>query len=189
VGHIGHRLLQHVWSPSMPPGQKPRDEKVIQTIQAIKDCGWRSTNQFVEVFYGSTVAAQSLRYQPGSEYSPERIMSAWMKNVPSGDARQVLNLAITRKAAEIMVKESTRAYHNDFLRLSASELTADFVGTDFGLEKIKKIYSTFLPCLTLLLSTLLMAQNDYEKKKGVEKIGKEVMAAKACFPSPPPIPC
>ena len=109
VGHIGptkHMLLQHVSSP-MLPGQKPRDEKVIQTIQAIKNCGWRSTNQFVEVFYSSTVAAQSLRYQLGSEYSPERIMSAWMKNVPSEDARQVLNLAITRKAAEIMVKEST----------------------------------------------------------------------------------
>ena len=99
----------------------------------------------------------------------------------------MLNLAITRKAAEIMVKESTRAYRNDFLRLSASGLTADFVDTDFGLEKIKNIYSTFLPCLTLLLSTLLMAQNDYEKKKGVEKIGKEVMAAKASLPSPSPI--
>ena len=32
----------------MPPGQKPRDEKVVQTIQAIKDCGWRSTNQFFD---------------------------------------------------------------------------------------------------------------------------------------------
>jgi len=116
-------------------------------------------------------------------------MTAWMKNVPSGDAREVLNLAITRKAAEIMVKESTRAYHDDFLHLSASGLTADFVGTDFGLEKIKNIYSTLLPCLTLLLSTLLTAQNDYEKKKGVEKIGKEVMAAKVCFLSHPLILC
>ena len=173
----------------MPPGQKSRDEKVIQTIQAIKNCGWRSTNQFVEAFYSSTEAAQSLRYQQGSEYGPERIMTAWMKNVPSGDTKQVLNLAITRKAAEIMVKESTRACHDDFLRLSASGLTADFVGTDFGLEKIKNIYSTLMPCLTLLLSTLLKAQNDYEKKKGVEKIGKDVMAAKVRFPSLPSILC
>ena len=114
----------------------PRDERVVQTIQAIKDCGWRSTNQFVEAFYSSTEAAQSLRYQEGSDYGPEQIMTAWMKNVPSADAKQALNLAITRKAAEVMVKESTRAYHNDFLRLSASGLTADIVGTDFGLEKI-----------------------------------------------------
>src|ERR1700761_2725835 len=103
AGHIGP--TNHISFFLMPPGQKSRDEKVIQTIQAIKNCGWRSTNQFVEVFYNSTEAAQSLRYQQGSEYGPERIMTAWMKNVPSGDARQVLNLAITRKAAEIMVKE------------------------------------------------------------------------------------
>ena len=77
----------------------------------------------------------------------------------------------------------------DFEGLSASGLTADFVGTDFGLEKIRNIYSTLLPCLTLLLSTLLKVQNDYEKKKGVEKIRKEVMAAKVCFLTAPPIPC
>ena len=159
----------------------PRDKKIIKTVQSIKDCGWRSTNHFIEAFYSSTEASQSLRYQQGSEYGPERIMTTWMENVPSGDARQALNLAITRKAAEIMVKESTKAYHHNFLRLSASGLTADFVDTDFGLEKIKRIYSTFLPCLTLLLSTLLMAQNDYEKKKGVEKIGKQVMAPKVHF--------
>ena len=50
----------------------------------------------------------------------------------------------------------------------------------FGLQKIKKIYNTLLPCLTLLLSTLLTAQNDYERKNGTEKIGKHDMATKVC---------
>jgi len=36
---------------SMPPGQKSRGEKVVQTIEYIKKCCWRSTSQFVEVFY------------------------------------------------------------------------------------------------------------------------------------------
>ena len=109
----------------MAPGQKPRDQKIAETLQAIKDCGWRSTNQFIEAFYassGASTLSQSLRYQPDSTYGPERIMTAWMANVPSGDAKHHLNLSITRKAAEIMVQESTKAYHNNGLRLSTSGL-------------------------------------------------------------------
>jgi len=45
----------------MPPGQQPRDEKISKTVKAIKKCGWRTTNEFVEGFYGSSEAAQSLR--------------------------------------------------------------------------------------------------------------------------------
>jgi hypothetical protein len=36
----------------MAPGQKPRDQKIAETLEAIKGCGWRSTNQFIEAFYG-----------------------------------------------------------------------------------------------------------------------------------------
>jgi len=61
----------------MAPGQKPRDQKIVETLGAIKSCGWRSTNQFIEAFYASGEATQSLRYQPDSTYGPERIMTAW----------------------------------------------------------------------------------------------------------------
>lgn len=169
----------------MAPGQKPRDQKIAETLQAIKDCGWRSTNQFIEAFYASSGAStQSLRYQPDSTYGPERIMTAWMANVPSGDAKHHLNLSITRKAAEIMVQESTKAYHNNGLRLSTSGLSAELISSDLGLEKIRTTYNTLLPCLTLLLSTLLTAQNDYERKNAIEKKGKHDMAAKVCTPLP-----
>jgi hypothetical protein len=58
----------------MAPGQKHRDQKIIEVI---KLCGWRSTNQFIQAFYASSEATQSLRYQPDSAYGPERIMTAW----------------------------------------------------------------------------------------------------------------
>jgi hypothetical protein len=49
------------------------------------------------------------------------------------------------------------------------------------LKQIQDLCCTLLPCLTLLLSTLLKASNDYELKKGVEKRGKDDMAAKTCI--------
>jgi hypothetical protein len=68
----------------MPPGQQPQDPKISNTLKAIKKCGWRTTNEFVEGFYGSSnEAAQSFCYQPGSSYGPERILTTWMSNFPS----------------------------------------------------------------------------------------------------------
>ena len=162
----------------------PRHQKIANTVNAIKECGWRSTNEFIEGFYGSSDAAQSLRYQPGSGYGPERVLALWMSNVPSGDAKNKLYLTITQKAAEIMIQESTKAYHDNGLRLAASSsgFNAELVDSKLGLEKIKKTYDSLLPCLTLLLSMLLTAQNDYERKKGAEKIGKYDMAAKVHIP-------
>ena len=57
-----------------------------QLIDSIKSpLARRSTNQFIEIFYSIAEAAQSLRYQQGSQvdYGAERIMTAWMKNVQS----------------------------------------------------------------------------------------------------------
>ena len=84
----------------------PRNQRILKTVDAIKKCGWRSTNEFVEGFYGSSEAAQSLRYQLGSIYSPECMLTSWMSNVPSGEAKKKLYLSITHKAGEIMVHES-----------------------------------------------------------------------------------
>jgi len=85
-----------------------------------------------------------------------------------------------RKPQKLWFKtqESTKAYHDNGLCLAASGLNANLVNSNFGLENIKKTYDTLLPCLIFLLSTLLTAQNDYERKKGAEKIGKHDMAVK-----------
>jgi hypothetical protein len=69
----------------MPHGQLPRDRKISKTVNAIKNCGWRTTNEFVEGFYGSREAVQSLHYQPGSIYE-RAILTSWMSNVPSGES-------------------------------------------------------------------------------------------------------
>ena len=59
----------------------PRNQKIAKTVNAIKECGWHSTNEFIEGFYGSSDAAQSLCNQPGSGYGPERVLALWMSNV------------------------------------------------------------------------------------------------------------
>lgn len=43
-----------------------------------------------------------------------------MSNVSSGNAKEKLYLTITQKAVEIMIQESTKAYHDNGLRLVAS---------------------------------------------------------------------
>ena len=171
IGHIGPPIA--ILFP-MAPGQHHR-QKISKTVNAIKNCGWRTTNEFIKGFYDSSEAVQSLCYQSGSSYGPERILTSWMSNVPSGNAKEKLYLSITQKAAEIMVQESTMVYHDKGLCLAASSsgFNAELVDSKCGLEKIKKTYDTLLPCLTLLLSMLLTAQNDYERKKGTEKIGKD----------------
>jgi hypothetical protein len=62
MGHIGLPILRltpfHLWLLD--------NKKIKKTVDAIKKCGWRTTNEFVEGFYGSSEAVQSLRYQPGS---------------------------------------------------------------------------------------------------------------------------
>lgn len=65
----------------------------------------------------------TLRYQPET-----------IDQKPSQVARDELNMTITRKAAEIMVKESTRAYHDPSLRLSLTGLDIPYLTTDFGLK-------------------------------------------------------
>ena len=65
----------------MAPGQKPRDQKIVETLEAIKLCGLRSTNQFIQAFYASSEATQSLRYQSDSAYGPERIMTLCFKSL------------------------------------------------------------------------------------------------------------
>ena len=86
-----------------------------------------------------------------------------------------------------MVHESTKAYHDNGLRLAASSssFNAELINSEFGLAKLKKTYDSHLPCLTLLLSMLLTSQNDYERKNETEKIGKHDMAAKVHFPALP----
>ena len=117
----------------MPPGQQSREDKFSKAVKAIKSCGWRTTNEFVESFYSSPQAVQSLCYQPKTDYAPECILTAWMSRVPSDDAEKHLHLAITQKAADIMVLESTRACHDPDLCLSASGLNAEHI-SEFGIR-------------------------------------------------------
>ena len=168
-----------------PPTREEQHQKKLQDASAyLKKAGWRSTNDYILDHYNTpSFASQSLRLQPRStSYAPDDIMAAWLANVPPGSKKE-LHLSITRHSAQIMVNESTAAYHNKELCLSSSGLNIPYLTTDFGLKKIQNIYSQLLPCLSVLLIILLTAPNDYEKRKGAGKIGKDANAARVsqCF--------
>lgn len=162
----------------MPPGQQPKSTKLKKTTAVIKKLGWRSTNDFIQAFYCFPLAAQALHYQPGSTFGPANVLSSWKAYAPSEESRNEINQAITCAAADIMIQESTRAYHNSSLQISSSGLNIPYLTTEFGLQQIRKTYNSLLPCLTLLLTLLLSAENDYERKIGREKTGKAEMVPK-----------
>jgi hypothetical protein len=121
----------------MPPGQLSWTKKLHTSINALKNHGWRSTNEFVEAFYADAdLSAQSLWFTSIWFYAPEGIITAWMKQVPSGKSKTELNMAITRKATEIMISESTKAYHHPDLRISSSNPDIVFLMTGFRLQKL-----------------------------------------------------
>ena len=163
-----------------PTREEVHKRKLDSAATYLKNAGWRSINDFILDHYNfPSSATQSLRLQSRfATYAPDSIMAAWLANVPSGPSQRELHLSITRHAAQIMVNESTAAYHNKKLSLSSSGLDIPYLTTDFGLKQIQDIYSELLPCLSVLLITLLTAPNDYEKRKGSGKIGKEIMAAR-----------
>lgn len=162
-----------------PRREEVHKKKLDKAATYLKNTGWRSTNEFILDHYNSPVfTTQSLRFQSSSIYAPDAIMAAWLANVPPGPSQKELNLSITRHAAQIMVNESTAAYHNKKLCLSSSGVNIPYLTTDFGLKQIQDIYSELLPCLSVLLIMLLTAQNDYEKRKGSGKVGKDINAAR-----------
>jgi hypothetical protein len=164
-----------------------RVEKIQNATQGIKDAGWGSMNQFLLAFYTSDnpevlqQSRSSLSYTEGQAFAPEKILDAWLKNGPTGNSRDQLHLAITRKTAAIMVKETDKAYHRDELCISSSQLDIPYLTTEFGFKKMASMYQTIRPCLWLLLSTILATPNDYEKKQGKEKEGKEEMIPRVCI--------
>ncbi|KAJ2911518.1 hypothetical protein MD484_g8897, partial [Candolleomyces efflorescens] len=71
-----------------------------------------------------------------------------------------------------MVDESTAGCRNKMLHLPSEKVTIPYLTSDFGLTKIQSIYSTVLPCLSMLLMALLTAENDSERRRKKAKVGK-----------------
>jgi hypothetical protein len=162
-------------------------EKIQNATQGIKYVGWASMNQFLLAFYTSDnpevlqQSRSSLSYTEGQAFALEKILDAWLKNGPTGNSHDQLQLTITQKTATIMIKETDKAYHWDELCISSSQLDIPYLTTECGLKKMASMYQTTLPCLWLLLSTILAAPNDYEKEQSKEKEGKEEMILRVCI--------
>lgn len=158
--------------------QLRRVEKIQAVLQAVKDHNWRSLNDFLLAYYSSNdaeiaqQAGRNIAYTEGKRFAPEQIIDSWL-DTAHGETKRQLEMMLTRKAAGILVEESSRACHKPALKLPASKVETSYLSTDFALSKLATIYQTMLPCLWLLLMTLLTAPNDYERKHGKEKKGKD----------------
>lgn len=158
--------------------QLRRVEKIQAVLQAVKDNNWRSLNEFLLAYYNSKdvniaqQAGRNIAYTDKKRFAPEQLIDSWLSS-SHGETKRQLELTITRKAAGILVQESTRACHEDRLKLTSSKVDTAYLSTDFALSKLANIYQTLLPCLWLLLMTLLSAPNEYERKKQREKRQKD----------------
>ncbi|TFY74571.1 hypothetical protein EWM64_g9441 [Hericium alpestre] len=159
-------------------------DKLQRTITSIKSNGWRSINDFLTAFYTSDddtvkqVSNTNLRYKAGQTFAPDVLIDAWLTNGPKGESRKKLHETITRRAADVMIKESTRACNNPALKVSSSHVTVPYLTSEFGLNDVMSLYRTLLPCLWLFLSLLIMAPNTYEKSHHTEKLEKDVKASR-----------
>ena len=177
----------------MPSSKNPGDssyktmeQKLTDTTCTIKTSGFCSTNHFIQAHYGSEYAAQSLWHQSGKSYGSAQLIDLWMKYVLSG-SKLKLNLTITQKATEIIVKESTMGYQHPEFQLSSFRLDIPYLTTEFGLKKIQDTYATLLPCLSFLLHGLLTAKNKYKWRNNHEKKKKtEISQKMSCMLS---LPC
>lgn len=170
----------------MPPPKSPqaqRINKIKAVTKSVKE-HWPkgSFNDFLLAFYTSDDAAVSqhaamtLRYDEGKDYSPAKILDAWFDRAPSQASKEQLNKIIMKKAADIAIKESTKACKSKDLQVASADIDIDRLTSNTALHQIKNVYQAVLPCLWLFLFAILTADNNYEKKKRVQKKNKEQIA-------------
>lgn len=81
-----------------------------------------------------------------------------------------------KKAADIAIKETNKACMSKDLQVVSTDIDINHLSNNTTLHKIESVYRTVLPCLWLFLLTILTSDNNYEKKKRVQKKNKEQIA-------------
>ncbi|KAI0729034.1 hypothetical protein C8Q72DRAFT_794842 [Fomitopsis betulina] len=146
-----------------------RVHKICTVLQAMKENNWRSFNEFLLASYTSKdeeITKQArccIAHTDGKSFPPEQILDTWLAT-NNQDTKVALEEMVTWKAADVLVRESTRACHEDKLKLTSAKVDTMYLATGSGLLKLAGIYETLLPCLWMLLVILLSAPNDYEYK-------------------------
>ncbi|TBU40577.1 hypothetical protein BD309DRAFT_1046122 [Dichomitus squalens] len=166
---------------SVPPplsNQARRVEKINGVLKAVTDNHWKSLNDFLIAFYTSrdkaifTHSQRTITFSCNKVFPPERLLDAWLDSA-TGDTAHELRRTPIRKATDIMVEESTRACTNPSLHLSSTGIDVSDLKDNMLLGQLAKTFQTLLPCLWLLLMTLLTAANAYEKKTRKVKVDKD----------------
>ncbi|KAH6906296.1 hypothetical protein BKA70DRAFT_1429896 [Coprinopsis sp. MPI-PUGE-AT-0042] len=128
----------------MRKAKRSADQKLDDAIIKIKDAGFTSPNHFIKEYYRSEHhTKQSLRLDEGRTYTPIDILDSWFKMAPSAEAKSALKAAVTSKASQFLVDESTAAITDKRLRVAIPTLTIALLTT--GLLK-RRIYHADLDC-------------------------------------------
>ena len=172
-------------NPFAMSSQQRHLDKINCILSAIKEQNW-SVNKFLIAFYTCederirAQARRNLTFEDGTRYGPKLILEAWLANTPK-DSRAWMAMTLTQKVAGIVVEESNKAYrHPDFHRPLTKVKTEDF-RADFAFLSMAELCQSIMPCLWALLMALVIAENDYERKKSLVKVGKELRARKVCI--------
>lgn len=80
---------------------KVEEDPILNALNAVKDCGFRSLNDFLLAYFTSIHGAQSLRVQPDASYGPAAILDSWCSCVPAS-ARDTLHTVIIDKATLLL---------------------------------------------------------------------------------------
>jgi hypothetical protein len=110
---------------------------------------------------GHQEASNSHPYEDRA-YTPTTLLPLWNKNVPSGASSKRLDSTIMDLATPIINEEVTAACRDSRLKLSASELKITHLSPADGLEQKCRAYMSILLRTWGLLTSLLVAENDYE---------------------------
>ena len=166
----------------MPPAPVPKNQKVKNTLTAIRENGWRSVGEFLLALFSCNdpdVKPQVtgfFTYFGGREYKPERVLESWQKCVPHGDSAEKLKSVLVVAATSIVGDEIKAACRDNNLKKTASKLTISQLSPQKSLEDLSYFYEKHLPNTWRLVIGLLTAENDYEKYKHTQRDGKSDMA-------------
>ncbi|TFY56499.1 hypothetical protein EVJ58_g7606 [Rhodofomes roseus] len=111
-----------------------RVNKIRAVLQAVKENNWRSFNEFLLAFYTSQdeeiakQAGRCIAHTDGKSFPPEQILDIWLAT-NNQDTKVALEQMVTRKAADVLVRESTRACHEDKLKLTSAKVDATYIST------------------------------------------------------------
>ncbi|GAA6033453.1 hypothetical protein JCM8097_001405 [Rhodosporidiobolus ruineniae] len=154
-----------------------RDQRVLDTLQEIRDRWPRGLNDFLDALFVSSKArpvteARAQTLKGGT--LPARLIPVWLAAAPSKKARDKVGETVVAAAAEVLSSELARAAdRGKEFKVEAVSLSQSTLDVNAGLEGLGELYEARLPRLMGLMKAVMGTQNRWEKEeKEVGELGE-----------------